>query len=839
MKTILQLLLFGMLYMPTLFAQYTEGKKNSFDFVDQLVDVTTTTTGEILALGHKNTKQAAEIWLCKLTADNQRIWNKKILSTRTKSIAKAISVNDIGEITAVVHQNFANTLVIHIDKNGNNLWTKGYNSVLVNDVQVAKNQDVILVGETSGAKIDFWAARLQNNKQEVWKGKIKGYDKAYANTREMAYSVVPTPENGCLIAGESGDVAMIIALNESGNYIWKKEHYKSKKYYQYLTIDLSSDNQVLLAGTEVGGGFKRKEAAWLYSFNKMTKSDNERILPTKNATDNKFITSAIYTSDNQIVTSVVTSNKYGTKAELVSLDKNHKVIWSKTMKVKYANYLNALTATKDGGFVVVGSKEDQRGKSGGWIIKYKPEKNQKNTIPIPKLTTTTVDQQAPIITITKPKTLRSVTVVSNGKTVEVAGYVTDNSPIQGVRVQGKNAKLVSLSTNKTKFTTTITLASNQPSFWVEAIDDKGNKAKETFQVKVSADTTPPLITLIKPTVRQGDRGSTIVTKGRNIHVRGYALDDSGIKSVRVHGRETFLQTNSTTESSFDSRITLAKNQNEFWVEAIDKVGNKSKVKFVINIDTTPIEPIAETSESNTHLLVIGIDEYEHWPTLKNGVKDALDVKEVLLKKYNFTPNYTTTLTNKEATSAGIRKALRDLTMRVKAEDEVVIYFSGHGYYDKELNEGYWIPIEAGRSKTESFISNADILTKIRAMEGKHIFLMADACFAGTLFAEKKGAFLKDEDEKKFLNNVARYPSRWGLTSGRYEVVDDGIAGKNSPFADALLFYLKTTPKAEFAVSDLVQYVKKVVANNSEQTPIGSPLRNVGDKGGEFIFKKKK
>ena len=40
----------------------------------------------------------------------------------------------------------------------------------------------------------------------------------------------------------------------------------------------------------------------------------------------------------------------------------------------------------------------------------------------------------------------------------------------------------------------------------------------------------------------------------------------------------------------------------------------------------------------------------------------------------------------------------------------------------------------------------------------------------------------------------------------------------------------------FAASELAQYVKITVANNSEQTPIGNPLRNVGDKGGEFVFK---
>ena len=81
-------------------------------------------------------------------------------------------------------------------------------------------------------------------------------------------------------------------------------------------------------------------------------------------------------------------------------------------------------------------------------------------------------------------------------------------------------------------------------------------------------------------------------------------------------------------------------------------------------------------------------------------------------------------------------------------------------------------------------------------------------------------------------------SRWGLASGRLEVVSDGDIGSNSPFARVLLSYLRENPKAEFAVSELIQHVKMKVAEESGQTPIGSPLRLSGDEGGEFVFRKK-
>ena len=79
-------------------------------------------------------------------------------------------------------------------------------------------------------------------------------------------------------------------------------------------------------------------------------------------------------------------------------------------------------------------------------------------------------------------------------------------------------------------------------------------------------------------------------------------------------------------------------------------------------------------------------------------------------------------------------------------------------------------------------------------------------------------------------------SRWGLTSGRLEVVSDGNIGSNSPFSLVLKSFLEKNMKKEFAISELVQYVKMHVSDISDQTPLGNPLRMIGDDGGEFVFR---
>ena len=86
-----------------------------------------------------------------------------------------------------------------------------------------------------------------------------------------------------------------------------------------------------------------------------------------------------------------------------------------------------------------------------------------------------------------------------------------------------------------------------------------------------------------------------------------------------------------------------------------------------------------------------------------------------------------------------------------------------------------------------------------------------------------------------MENVEQYKSRWALTSGRLEYVSDGQTGKNSPFASYFIKYLQDNQKKKVPVSELVNYVKSAVGNNSEQQPVGNPLKSVGDEGGEFIF----
>jgi len=241
---------------------------------------------------------------------------------------------------------------------------------------------------------------------------------------------------------------------------------------------------------------------------------------------------------------------------------------------------------------------------------------------------------------------------------------------------------------------------------------------------------------------------------------------------------------------------------------------------------------ASSPKGKNYLLAIAIDAYDGEPKgiprLFNCVKDAKDLIEVLKQRFGFQKAQVMTIFDEEATLGNINRKLDKLTNQVTSEDNVIVYFSGHGYYRETQKEGYLIPVDGKSKDYWSYLSNANLLTHIRAIKSFHTFLIIDSCFSGSLFATKSTDYA-------YSDRAATFPSRWGLAAGRIEKVSDGFHGENSPFAKSIITFLKNTNQQKNPVSELVQYVKKTTARNSDQTPIGGSLFKVGDMDGEFVF----
>ena len=343
-----------------------------------------------------------------------------------------------------------------------------------------------------------------------------------------------------------------------------------------------------------------------------------------------------------------------------------------------------------------------------------------------------------------------------------------------------------------------------------------------FNFKDEQDNIAPQIYIANPARIINDR---VNYSNDIIDLHGSIFDDYGVRNLRINGMETPIREN----GKFIIHIPLVMGENLVTLEASDINGNAAFKRFTINRkgDASDYDPLV----ARNFLLVVGINGYKHWPVLNNAVNDANDITSVLMREYNFDLSNITILKDEQATQNNIYKGLRGLIEKITPKDNLIIYFSGHGYFDEVLNEGYWIPVDANANAQGEYLPNSSILKIIESINSQHTFLIADACFSGSLFTDPNRGL-------RYLDKVEKIRSRWGLASGRLEVVSDGDIGSNSPFARVLLSYLRENPKAEFAVSELIQHVKMKVAEESGQTPIGSPLRLSGDEGGEFVFRKK-
>lgn len=225
-----------------------------------------------------------------------------------------------------------------------------------------------------------------------------------------------------------------------------------------------------------------------------------------------------------------------------------------------------------------------------------------------------------------------------------------------------------------------------------------------------------------------------------------------------------------------------------------------------------------------YLLVIGIDKYLHWKPLNNAVRDVQDIARLLTQRYQFEPDNVITLFNEEATEDNIREKLMWVKKNITPDDNLIVFFSGHGHYDEDLEEGYWVPANARPNSASDYISNSDVLKWIKSIKTHHTLLVVDSCFSGTLVSQNRSEILSE-----------KYPSCRIFASGRKELVEDGSPGTNSPFAKALLSKLKHNTDRVIRASDVIHHVTKSVESSGGQSPIEGRIRDGGDQGGEFVF----
>lgn len=264
--------------------------------------------------------------------------------------------------------------------------------------------------------------------------------------------------------------------------------------------------------------------------------------------------------------------------------------------------------------------------------------------------------------------------------------------------------------------------------------------------------------------------------------------------------------------------------------------------------TTDVSVPGKPVIGENRALLIGNDNYqsEKWPDLKTAIKDVEMLSEILQLQYGYKPENTILL--KDASRREILSGFSRLSEVSRPEDNILVYYAGHGEFD-ENNRGWWVPVKA--EEDFDYISNEEVLTRLRVIKAKHKLLISDSCFSGNLLTRSRSGLrglkkVKVLQEKERINDYVKEKlmlnSAQGISSGGNEPVGDGGAkwGGHSIFAYHFIAQLKANQKKYMSASILgnllIDYVAADTTNlGTPQTPIVQPLKNQRDQGGEFFF----
>ncbi|MGE0004761.1 MAG: caspase domain-containing protein [Parvibaculaceae bacterium] len=251
-------------------------------------------------------------------------------------------------------------------------------------------------------------------------------------------------------------------------------------------------------------------------------------------------------------------------------------------------------------------------------------------------------------------------------------------------------------------------------------------------------------------------------------------------------------------------------------------------------------------------LFIANQDYEddRFNDLRTPKADAEAVRRILTESFGFATEIVREDGSKldlnlvNATRGDISRALFELRKRLTKEDELIIYYAGHG--DTVEGAGsYWIPVDGKYDEYFDWIDSNDITTELRLMNAGAILLISDSCYSGGLARGEASVAPSTEARERYLARARGFKTRQLIASGGEEPVADGEGGSHSIFAKALIDSLAAMPDQAFTASELLeQKVKPAVisvpsAVSERQIPGFHRIAKAGDEiGSEFIFVRK-
>ena len=296
---------------------------------------------------------------------------------------------------------------------------------------------------------------------------------------------------------------------------------------------------------------------------------------------------------------------------------------------------------------------------------------------------------------------------------------------------------------------------------------------------------------------------------------------TGGRQVRVNGRWIFVH----DDGSFEVVLPAGAEKGEVKITIVDENGQVMEQTPVIQpgakgTGKPPAPRKVAVLFANSLYSPNGI------PDLNTPANDAARVSEALHNKLGFE---TRVISN--ATKADMVQAIDGLHSEVTENDQVFIYYAGHGYANERTGVGYWLPVDATTKSARNWMSTRDLAGLLRRVPAKNVMLVADSCYSGSFTKEQK---VEDNGKPTNLEELGNLRGVMAMSSGGDEPVMDGET--NSPFARSLVERMKGL-SAAVSGEELFKQIKGDVTATTPQTPHYGAISSAGyDLGADYLIR---
>lgn len=336
-------------------------------------------------------------------------------------------------------------------------------------------------------------------------------------------------------------------------------------------------------------------------------------------------------------------------------------------------------------------------------------------------------------------------------------------------------------------------------------------------------TSPPL-----------QRGATAVSRS-TLSIQGRVRGDPLPKSVTANQSVARLNPDGT----FSLDLPIQKGENRIAVVAWwSEVDFLPKAFTVMANDAGVLTP-----PGKRYAVVIANQRYQDggYDALATPHADAQALADLLTSRYGFITTLprgadapASPLVLKDSTRAEMLGALSSLRRTLQPEDSLLVFYAGHGVYERETGQAYWLPVDANRDEPHTWLSAHDIQTSIARLNVRHVLVIADSCFSGAFVQRGEANTDSGADRQALLGNLMLRSSRRFISSGANEPVSDGGGAGHSVFARALIDALRAEAKPFTANELFTRHLVSNVGSRSKQLPQLFAMKE-GHDGGELVF----